>query len=1655
MKIVFVDQMKTKPYTPNTPAHGPLGGTQSAICYYVRELAKHGYELILVNGVTEACEEDGVQIKPHKWYLEQRKYPCDVIVLCSGVLREYFEALNANFSYKLSVCWQGNYGFEAIMYESSSFIYHVDVFAFVSEYQRNNFCRMYGLPFEKSMLMLNGASPFFQTVSIADKTDTFMYFSHPDRGLSVIPDIWTEIVKAHPAAKLEIYSSAKTYYNTTDTANTLKTFEALCALPNVNVHDSVGQQTLAEQCGKAAFLLYPTHFVETSCIVCIESCAAGMIPLVPDLGVFPEYVSNCIRYDTDVNKSFAKRAIELLHKFYNNRDEFNAVSERLSQKMRAKHDYKTLAATFLESCVQFRKLKNQSIKRVQEIDAVYSKEAPNLAMYVGESFPLFFENSMAAALYFLRHGNYMMKSNYYRTADYCFLQSYKIIQSEAACNNLIMYYEKMENYSKMFEWFLTSLKYGFNVTRVKQIMGHIKKFGLFEMISFLSNCEMFFKHTQNEDELIFYCDCVVILAQKYRLILEQEKAITLLKRAFEKLIQFPCDMSIKRMHMKCIGSNILFSSNYSYKGPLYFQDCLNYERYIPIEHNPLPPSIVVNPKIRIGFISGDFANHPVTYIVNGFVSYIDTDKYELYVYDDRERAKSVIDEFSYTLNYVKHINTHSMLSNDIIRAIREKNIDVLIDLCGHTSSYALKIMDVLRAKPAKVQCSYFAYPNTTGIKAIDYKLGDEITLPPETKWMYTEEFQCMPSGFHCYKPPSEAVVAKRKNEHITFGIFNNPQKMSYEFLKVVSTILKQVPTSVLVLSYFDFEKRFLEDFYISIFKSIGIKKERIIIRFYNKVTQMNSVYSDIDISLDTFPYNGGTISIESLHYNVPYVTLLGSDYVARVGASILTQAGHPELIATSTEDYIKKAVELANDRSRLENYHAQLRTDIQKTSLENGALFARDFENAMKDMLKKKGFAVPTYSTKRLKAYCINLDTKYLNYDAVTEKFSDYLEIERVSAINGKERGISGREALYLTSVALFQKIIKETTTPYAIVMEDDVYKTKHFGAFWKGIVAFIEDPASVWDYISLDFFINFDNPTVEDYNSLFHKVSSHRSTGFIIYNTQFLKKHISYLSKLPSGSVVLDMTMTHNKDFIKLIPKRLLVKQEVDKVSLTANTVTEFYEDYYKQTEAILERTLSRYIVCYPAGGIADIISNITECLFYAVKQNRLLAIDTRRIEWFKESIHKYIDFTHKNIYKGDLDVLLNALNKRTTYPAHVTGDLLTFYSELKGTEMDYKGSVLKRLDLTRDYEEDVVVFCHRRFSNVNIGVFHHMKFKEIVSDVYKKRRSALPSSYTGIHIRNTDYKTDVSLFLSKHQALLSEPFFLASDNADDICFIKAKYGSNVITFSQIQPATPDVGLHYMERTHEAQHQFIIDSFVDLLLLGSAKEVYSSVPLSGYGLIANTLCKDKSLLDQTMVAVTTATQTASTISQICKVMYINLDKRTDRRAELEGELAKMGLTAERFPAIQGTTGMIGCGLSHIAVLKRAIAEGWENVLILEDDFQFLVDRDTFDKQLSRFFNSNATYDVAMLSYNLISSVPKDDLVSYVKEAQATSGYLVRKRFYGKLLANLEEGLHKLSNGGTERQYSLDQYWKSLQPTSEWYCFNTRIGRQRPGFSDI
>jgi len=180
-------------------------------------------------------------------------------------------------------------------------------------------------------------------------------------------------------------------------------------------------------------------------------------------------------------------------------------------------------------------------------------------------------------------------------------------------------------------------------------------------------------------------------------------------------------------------------------------------------------------------------------------------------------------------------------------------------------------------------------------------------------------------------------------------------------------------------------------------------------------------------------------------------------------------------------------------------------------------------------------------------------------------------------------------------------------------------------------------------------------------------------------------------------------------------------------------------------------------------------------------------------------------------------------------------------------------------------------------------------------------------------------------------------------------------------------------------------------------------------------------------------------------------IFYINLDSRTDRREEIERELASMDLQGERFAAIKTSPGAFGCSLSHSAVLKLAKERGYPQVLILEDDFQFLVSKEELNSFMNKF--SDKEYDVIMVSYNMVASVPEGDFVR-VKDAHTTSGYIVHSRFYDRLIENFDKGIPELMKTGKHWIYAIDQYWKCLQPDALWYAASPRIGKQRPSISD-
>ena len=273
------------------------------------------------------------------------------------------------------------------------------------------------------------------------------------------------------------------------------------------------------------------------------------------------------------------------------------------------------------------------------------------------------------------------------------------------------------------------------------------------------------------------------------------------------------------------------------------------------------------------------------------------------------------------------------------------------------------------------------------------------------------------------------------------------------------------------------------------------------------------------------------------------------------------------------------------------------------------------------------------------------------------------------------------------------------------------------------------------------------------------------------------------------------------------------------------------------------------QYLICYPGGGFNDMMNVILTCYNYALKYNRILVIDTRCL-WFNDTIHNYISFNSEIIYKDDLDVLYTELENESIFPLELKGHLKIFKPTFN-IEFNcyYYNSTNTRIDLNKKYDETVVVFSNCGFGKDILELLKICKFKCIITEMYKLRRALLPKSDISVHIRNTDYKSDVDTFLKSHNHIFNgKHIFLASDHKDTIDLVKSIYGSNVFSFANI-PDNKGKNIHHNHSSIDSR-EFNIDCIVDFLLLASGDELYYSSKQSSYSRNANALNKNKIILN-------------------------------------------------------------------------------------------------------------------------------------------------------------------------------------------------------------
>jgi predicted O-linked N-acetylglucosamine transferase (SPINDLY family) len=354
-------------------------------------------------------------------------------------------------------------------------------------------------------------------------------------------------------------------------------------------------------------------------------------------------------------------------------------------------------------------------------------------------------------------------------------------------------------------------------------------------------------------------------------------------------------------------------------------------------------------RLRVGYVSPDFSVHPVGRFMLPILSHHDRERFEIVCYSDVRVGDSVTVE----LRKQAHVwrETSDVADAELAARIREEQIDILIDLSLHTSRNRLR---VFARKPAPAQATYLSYPGTSGLETMDYRLTDPHLDPPSAAAFYSERSICLPRTYWCYGVPHvTAEVAPPPSltaGRVTFGCFNQFCKISRPALDAWCELLRAVPDSRLILLAHEGSTR---DLARESVRSRGIDPTRL--EFVGRVSLQD--YLDrhrlIDIALDPFPFTGGTTTCDALWMGVPVVTLRGDRAVARGGASILANAGLPELIAGRTDQYVRIASSLAADLPRLADLRANLRQRLLASPLMDAHQFTRDLEQAYRQMWER------------------------------------------------------------------------------------------------------------------------------------------------------------------------------------------------------------------------------------------------------------------------------------------------------------------------------------------------------------------------------------------------------------------------------------------------------------------------------------------------------------------------------------------------------------------------------------------------------------------------------------------------------------------------------------------------------------------------------
>lgn len=457
---------------------------------------------------------------------------------------------------------------------------------------------------------------------------------------------------------------------------------------------------------------------------------------------------------------------------------------------------------------------------------------------------------------------------------------------------------------------------------------------------------------------------------------DHDNAIKYSEKATDLANKFELDKFNRIMSFE----NILSFSNHIYvDNDAYFNRCLEINNYLP--DNPkfsFEKRIQGNRKIKIAYLSSDFIYHSISNFLIPILKNHDTSKFEIVLFSNNSLVEKIYTDLGIAIYYI-----HDKTPIDAAKQIYKLKIDILIDLNGHTANNKLEIFTY---HPAPIQVTYLGYPNTTGLKGIQYRITDSIADPLNSTQKYSETLLRVPRCFLLFDSIHNFLIKPKKTDpnKIVLASINRENKTNKDVLQLWKQILKECPNTTILIKLESFDN--IEDRQAYYQKELDIDPSRLEILPKLQNHDYDQLFTKFDILLDPFPYSGTTTTCNSLLNSIPVVTLYHKDYHSHnVSASILINATLSNLVAYSREQYVTIVKDLTKHPEKLDQYKQNIRTKFKK-SMEIKP-FMTDYENQLKSLYNN--FCNPLDRKENIERIEINLNDDY--EPKKTEKPSVYI----------------------------------------------------------------------------------------------------------------------------------------------------------------------------------------------------------------------------------------------------------------------------------------------------------------------------------------------------------------------------------------------------------------------------------------------------------------------------------------------------------------------------------------------------------------------------------------------------------------------------------------------------------------------------------------